>query len=441
MLKTPEKIRDLQRKLCLKAKHEKTFRFYLLYDKVYRRDILRHAYRLERANGGAAGVDGITFDHIEKMEGGVERYLETLEQELKGKRYKPMPVRRVMIPKADGGERPLGIPAVRDRVAQMAVKIVVEPIFEADFQENSYGYRPKRDAHQAVTDVREHLYKGKTQAIDADIEKFFDTIPHKTLMALVAKRIVDKHILRLIKLWLKAPIVVEKDGRRRTEKSRKGTPQGGVISPLLANIYLNVLDTLWKDKKVEERYAARLVRYADDMVILCKGQTRRRQKGVEHALQDLGLKLNPEKTTVLNVREEGLDFLGFTLRFVRHPKTGRWFATVKPSSKAMKRFRAQVKELTGKRFRLLTDKQMVEKLNPVLRGWVNYFYFGNSSRPLSKLKGYVETRVRTYLRRKRALRSRGNRVYPYAYLYNTLGLFKIPTTAPWTQRAKAAGGR
>ena len=254
VLTTPEKIRELQRKLYLKAKREKSYRFYLLYDKVYRMDILRHAYRLVKANRGAAGVDGETFDAVEKKEGGVDRYLEEIALELREQRYKPMPIRRVKIPKPEGGERPLGIPTIKDRVVQMAVKLVIEPIFEADFQENSYGYRPRRNAHQALDDVAGQLLKGRTQVIDADLSKYFDTIPHDKLLALVARRIVDKHILSLVKLWLKAPVVEEDGkGKKRITPTDKGTPQGGVLSPLLANIYLNVLDTIWKVKRVEER--------------------------------------------------------------------------------------------------------------------------------------------------------------------------------------------
>ena len=281
MLKTPENIRELQRKLYRKAKQEKVFRFYLLYDKVYRMDILTHAYKLVRANKGAAGIDGVTFESIEEMEGGAQKYLGEMAEELRRKEYKGSPVRRVYIPKQDGSRRPLGIPTIKDRVVQMAVKIVIEPIFEADFQENSYGFRPKRNAHQAIDDVSLQLRSGRTQVIDADISKYFDTIPHHKLLSLVAKRIVDKNILKLIKMWLKAPVLEEgEDGKKRYKGNERGTPQGGVISPLLANIYLNVLDTTWKLKKVQERLGARLIRYADDGAPRKRGE----RKGVYMAV-------------------------------------------------------------------------------------------------------------------------------------------------------------
>ena len=334
MLKTPEEVRELQRKLYRKAKQEKEYRFYLLYDKIYRLDILNHAYRLVKANKGAPGIDGETFASIEEREGGAEKYLEEIAGELKRKDYKPQAVRRVYIPKAAGGKRPLGIPVIKDRVVQMAVKIVIEPIFEADFQDNSYGFRPKRSAHQAVEDVNKQLLKGKADVIDADISKYFDTIPHDRLIQLVAKRIVDKQILKLIKMWLTAPIVEEReDGKKEYKRNDKGTPQGGVISPLLANIYLNVLDTLWAVKKVQERLGARLVRYADDSVVLCRGNADRILKGVKLVLEDLGLTLNEEKTRIVDARQESFNFLGFSIGMKRGKRTGRVYPHTEPSKK------------------------------------------------------------------------------------------------------------
>jgi group II intron reverse transcriptase/maturase len=442
MLETPEKIRELQRKLYQKAKQEKEYRFYLLYDKVYRMDILSHAYQLVKSNKGACGIDGVTFESIEEMEGGQQRYLASIADELKNKTYKAMSVRRVYIPKADGSKRPLGIPTVKDRIVQMAVKIVIEPIFEADFQENSYGFRPKKDAHQAMNDVNVHLRFGKTQVIDADISKYFDNIPHEKLLNLIARRIVDKNILRLIKMWLKAPVVEEEDGKKKYKGNDKGTPQGGVISPLLANIYLNVLDTIWKVKKVQERLEARLIRYADDFVVLCKGNTGRILTGIQAVLGDLGLTLNEEKTRVVNARKESFNFLGFTIKVKENPRTGKKFPLTIPSKKALRHIRMEIKNLTCRKNLALPREVVVNKLNEVVRGWANYFHYGNCSNDLMRLKGYLEERMRTYLRRKhKRSRACGYKDYPQCYMYKILRLYKIPTTAPWTQTAKAYGRR
>jgi len=443
VLETPEKVRELQRRLYQKAKQEKGYRFYLLYDKVYRWDILSHAYRLVRSNRGAPGVDGETFEEIEKREGGAERYLEGVAEELWSKRYQPMPVRRVYIPKADGGRRPLGIPTVKDRVVQMAVKMVIEPIFEVDFEENSYGFRPKRDAHQAMDDLSLQLGRGKTQVIDADIARYFDTISHDKLLALVAERVVDKNILRLLKMWMKAPVVEEgEDGEKRYQGNDKGTPQGGVISPLLANIYLHVLDRTWKEEEIQERYGARLIRYADDFVVLCAGPTEKiLLRGIKIVLAGLRLRLNEEKTRVVDAREGSFNFLGFTVQVVRHIRTGKCFPLIRPSKKALVKIKAEVKALTCRKTLWLPTEVVVEKLNEAVRGWTGYFYYGNCSRDLARMKSFLEERVRIYLKRKHGQKSRGYKKYPPRYLYEVLELYKIPTTAPWTQTAKAFGGR
>jgi RNA-directed DNA polymerase len=440
VLKTPEKIRELQRKLYRKAKQEKEYRFYLLYDKIYRQDILNHAYRLVKANKGAPGIDGETFESIEKREGGVEKYLEEITGELRRKEYKPQAVRRVYIPKAAGGRRPLGIPVIKDRVVQMAMKIVIEPIFEADFQDNSYGFRPKRNAHQAVEDVKNYLLKGKIDVIDADISKYFDTIPHDRLLQLVAKRIVDKQILRLIRMWLKAPIVEEReDGKKEYKRNDKGTPQGGVISPLLANIYLNVLDTLWAVKKVQERLGARLVRYADDSVVLCRGNADRILKGVKRVLEDLGLTLNEEKTRIVDARQESFDFLGFSIGMKRGKRTGKMYPHTEPSKKALKHIRSEIKQLTTERYSAIPTEEVIRRVNEVARGWVGYFRFGNCTNTMSNLRRYLVYRMRIYLRRKHHYRSFGYKAYPDKYYFETLGLYEVPTKAPWVQNVKASG--
>jgi RNA-directed DNA polymerase len=429
MLTTPEHIQELQTKLYQKAKQNSEFRFYALYDKVYRNDIIEYAYRLVKANRGAPGVDGITFEAIEE---GAQRYLETIAEELRNKTYKPSAVRRVYIPKSDGGKRPLGIPTIKDRVVQMAVKLVIEPIFEADFKDSSYGFRPGRDAHQAMNEVSLQLRCKNTQVIDADITKYFDTIPHDKLLKAVAKRIVDKNILALIKMWLKAPIAEEENGKRTYKGNGKGTPQGGVISPLLANIYLDTLDAAMK--------MARLVRYADDLVVLCRYNVRPIFDRLTDVLANLGLTLNPDKTRILNAAEEGFTFLGFTTQIRRNPRTGKTFPLIVPSRKAIGRIRQEIKDATCRKNLALPKEAIIARLNQALRGWVNYFYYGNCSKPLAHLKNYTEERVRIYLSRKHRLRGRGYRKYPNAYLYESLGLYRIPTTAPWTH-AKAAGRR
>lgn len=442
MLETPEKIRDLQRKLYQKAKQEKEYRFYLLYDKVYRLDILTHAYNLVRANKGAPGVDGETFESIEEREGGVEEYLEAIAGELKRKEYKPQPVRRVYIPKADGSKRPLGIPTIKDRVVQISVKIVIEPIFEADFHNNSYGFRPKRNAHQAVDDVKANLLQGKLHVIDADISKYFDTIPHDKLMQLVVKRIVDRHILSLIRMWLKAPIVEEhEDGTKEYRGNDKGTPQGGVISPLLANIYLNVLDTLWNAKKVQERLGARLVRYADDVVVLCKGNTEGILAGMKTVLNDLGLTLNEAKTKVVDTRQESFTFLGFSIGMRKGRKTGTLFPFTEPSKKAMKHIRSEIKQLTTERYSATPTEVVIRRVNEVVRGWVGYFYYGNCTNAMSALRYYLTYRMRVYMRRKHHFRGYGYVAFPDSYYYESLGLYKVPSVPPWRHAVKASGGR
>jgi RNA-directed DNA polymerase len=311
-LQTPERIRTLQRKLYLKAKAEPAFRFYLLYDKIHRADILSHAYALARSNGGAPGVDEMTFEGIEAD--GLEAWLAGLREDLVAKTYRPQPVRRVMIPKPGGGERPLGIPTIRDRVVQTAAKLVLEPIFEADFEDSAYGYRPRRRGADAIKDVHRLLCRGYTDVVDADLSKYFDSIPHRELMQSVSRRIVDRHVLRLIKLWLKAP-VEERDGDRKRRMSggkgsRRGTPQGGVASPLLSVIYMNRFLKHWRLTGRGEAFRAHVISYADDFVILSRGRAAEALAWTQTVMTKLGLMLNEAKTSLKDARTESFDFLG-----------------------------------------------------------------------------------------------------------------------------------
>ena len=437
MLTTPATIRTLQRKLYAKAKQEPAYRFYALYDKISREDILSHAWRLVRSNGGSPGIDGIDFAAIEHGEG-VEVFLRGLARELQEKTYRAQPVWRVMIPKADGSERPLGIPTIRDRVAQMAVKLIIEPIFEADFCEHSYGFRPRRSAHDAVDDIANALWDGHTQVIDADLSKYFDSIPHAKLLAVVAERIVDGGILALLKQWLKAPVIGEDgDGKRRTvgggKANSRGTPQGGVISPLLANAYLHILDRIWQRHRLREQSGAHIVRYADDFVVLCKRGVEEPLKMVSHVLGQLDLTLNETKTHIVDATEAGFDFLGFTIQMSPSAKTGKLRPNVRPSDKAVKKIRARLTELTRRDLTCIPLDDVVETVNRSLRGWANYFHYRNSSAKMSQVRHHAEERLRTHLRKRHKVRNRktGFIRFPRRDLYARYGLYQAPTGAGW----------
>jgi RNA-directed DNA polymerase len=405
-----ERVRDFQRKLYRKAKQEPGFRFYVLYDKIGHLHFLREAYRRVKSSRGAPGIDGITFEQIE--EEGVEALLLELQEELQQKTYRPQPVKRVYIPKANGEVRPLGIPTIRDRVAQMSCKLVIEPIFEADFDDASYGFRPKRSAADAVKTIKEKLKEGKTEVLDADLSKYFDTIPHDKLLKLIALRISDTHVLHLIKLWLKTPVIEE--GKMSGGKKHKvGTPQGGVISPLLANIYLNLVDRLVRNHKVFS--GIDMVRYADDFVLMSRKVGERVLNALTSLLERMELTLNKDKTRLIQVREEPFDFLGFTYHYrkSRYVKDESYLS-VHPSKKAFQKLVAGIRdELIAYRNR--NSKDTVKMLNYKLRGWLNYFtiegvtYTGITRR---KLTMYLRDRLFRHQKRK-------SQRYRYAYCRGT----------------------
>jgi RNA-directed DNA polymerase len=425
-LETSDKVRELQIKLYRKAKKEPDFRFYLLYDKVCRADVLLRAWTLAKANDGAPGVDNESFDDIESK--GVREWLDGLGKELHDKTYRPQPVRRVMIPKPGGGERPLGIPTIRDRVAQTAAKLILEPIFEADLEPNAYGYRPGKSAQDAIREVDKLLVQGHTDVVDADLSKYFDTIPHSELMQCVARRIVDKHVLHLIGMWLKVP-VEERDekGKKRLTGGRdndRGTPQGGVISPLLANLYMNRMLKGWKQTKRGEQFRARIVSYADDFVILSRGKAEESLSWARGALTRMGLTVNEAKTSIRNARQEPFDFLGYTFGPHTSRQTGREYLGCSPSKKSVNKIRESVGEHL-KPCRTGPWEEVRDRLNQKLRGWKAYFSLGSPNRAYKVIDEHVEERVRHFLRRRHKVPSQGTRQFPTKRIYGELGVYRL----------------
>lgn len=415
-----EKVRVLQRKLYRAAKAQKERRFGVMYDKVYREDIVKAAWEQVRENGGGAGVDGQTIRDIEEY--GVGQFLNELREELREKRYKPNRIRRTYIPKPGKVEkRPLGIPVVKDRVVQAAVKIVVEPIFEADFQPCSYGFRPKRDARQAHEAEAKYVNYGCTQVIDADLRKYFDSIPHDRLIKIIERRISDVSIVRLIRWWLKAG-VMEDD---RVTYSDTGTPQGGVISPLLANLYLNEMDRIWTERGYNSiRYEAHMVRYADDMVILCRKDEQRYYAEFRAEIERLGLEVNEEKTRMVDARQ-GFDFLGMRFEYKRSSR-GKMNCYKWPTPKAVKRIKEKIRLAIGRRGNWKLD-EAIRRVNPVIRGWGNYFRYGNSSEQFDKIDRYTYWCLRWRYYAEHRKRRRGMSDFPRD-LYREKGLYRLRGT-------------
>lgn len=424
-------VRTLQTTLQAKAKSEPAARFYSLWDKICRMDVLEEAYRKCRANRGAPGVDGERFEQIETQ--GRRQWLERLQQELRVKQYRPGPLLRVWIPKANGGERPLGIPCVRDRVVQAAVLLVIGPIFEVDLYPWQYGFRSGVDAKMALRRIHFGIVKrGAREVVDADLSDYFNTIPHGDLMRCVARRVADGTVLGIIREWLNSP-VIERKGRGHEERStaakdaHRGTPQGGIISPLLANLYFRRFMLAWYGRGYNHRFKAEVVNYADDFVILCKaGYGEQAMIVMRQLMQKLGLTVNEKKTRLVKLPDERFDFLGYTVgRF--YGKDGRPFWGTAPSRKAIKRVMKEVHDMTTSRWNALGPESRIERLNPLLRGWAGYFNQGPVNKAYRLIDDYTARRLRIWLMRRRGKRGTGYRQYSDQYLYGKLGLIRLQT--------------
>jgi RNA-directed DNA polymerase len=402
----PVKLAALRQKLYQKAKQEPTFRFYALYDRVYRWDVLESAYRVARANKGKAGMDGIRFEDIEARTGGVQEFLEDIQRSLRTKTYRPSAVRRTWIPKPDGRKRPLGIPTIRDRVTQTALLLIIEPIFEADFMDCSYGFRPERSAHDALEEVRENLREGRQSVYDADLKGYFDSIPHDKLMKCLRMRIVDSSVLKLIRGWLEAPVVEEdQDEGPKITRNRKGTPQGGVISPLLANVYLHWFEKAFHSDRGPWCWAnARMVRYADDFAVFARYQGSRIRGFIEEKIESwLGLEINRDKTKVVDLRQPqaSFDFLGFTFRYDRDFQGRNWnYLNVTPSNKAIQAEREKLRKLVNRHQSHVPIPELIKTVNRQVGGWAGYFSFGYPRKEMRRMNWFIRRRLIRHLKRR-----------------------------------------